>query len=886
MSDPTPNRPGITSVSLAIICFSLVLLAVLIQFFEVIEGSFAAGQISFAQNSLAVPAILIFLALLIIAALFQRVSRSQLITRPEALCILFSLLIAAPIMSDGFWGRFIGTMGTLPRSGEFEKMTALSDKLWPHGENLLAGALDDPASPNIVIDGDVRWEQVEYEKGIFKALPVLRNTEPKAVSSVRVRVPLDRNGTPQVLYDEAYMVSAMARANDLGGHAIYYCRIYYDDSDYFTEEAFNSSESTVSTVIQEMGFKQFGTYGLSFATTLREALWVEFSLHGEGKLELLSPRFQSVRAVENAYEGRRIVTTSEWDTLTPNEQARFVMKPDNMMSVAGLKYLVTGYIPWADWKDSIIAWFVFIVLVLTSTFAVAVIMRRQWVQNERFPLPVAQIPMALIGGELEGQADTGQNLWRNRIIWIGFGFGLFWCLMQGWATYDRNVPNMSVDILLKPYFANPEWGHMWTNVSFSVSAIFLSLAIFMELNVLMSLVVGYFIYRAQFWFGHQQGLSVFLQDFPYGDRQEIGAYLAYALLILFFTRKYFAQVFRLALFGAKSFGVNDLGQNSLGQNSLGAPTTDTGGDPFTPQEAREYRFALIAIGLSFGAMGLWARWVELPVVPMLLYFLVVLLVGLVAARIRAECGAPFGYYFPFNLMMVVSVLGGIGFFQAEGYLFALLASLLMFSTVFFIIPGLQLELLHLGSRLRVPSRHLAAACMIGIVGGFSVGGWVHVSSFYALGEDQVGDTQPLAERRWDMRFFNHELRAANSEFQLEDPDDDTAADPSVWAYVYAGGLTGVVTVLRQMFAGFWFHPVGIILGPSTMLYHVWGSCLVAAVIRFLVLRLGGAVTVRQKLLPFFIGVFVAAVAAHLIFGLVTTYMYFFESGAVRLSLIF
>ncbi len=71
-----------------------------------------------------------------------------------------------------------------------------------------------------------------------------------------------------------------------------------------------------------------------------------------------------------------------------------------------------------------------------------------------------------------------------------------------------------------------------------------------------------------------------------------------------------------------------------------------------------------------------------------------------------------------------------------------------------------------------------------------------------------------------------------------------------------------------------------------MLYHVWGSCLVAAVIRFLVLRLGGAVTVRQKLLPFFIGVFLSAVAAHVIFGLITTYMYFFESGAVRLPLIF
>lgn len=124
MSDQSLKSPGITFLSVTVSCLSLLLLAILIQFFEIIEGSFAIDEISFARNALAVPAILIFLLLLAVGGLYQLAARSRLISRPEALCILFCLLIAAPIMSVGFWGQFIGTMGTIPRSGEFEKMAA------------------------------------------------------------------------------------------------------------------------------------------------------------------------------------------------------------------------------------------------------------------------------------------------------------------------------------------------------------------------------------------------------------------------------------------------------------------------------------------------------------------------------------------------------------------------------------------------------------------------------------------------------------------------------------------------------------------------------------------------------------------------------------------
>ena len=98
--------------------------------------------------------------------------------------------------------------------------------------------------------------------------------------------------------------------------------------------------------------------------------------------------------------------------------------------------------------------------------------------------------------------------------------------------------------------------------------------------------------------------------------------------------------------------------------------------------------------------------------------------------------------------------------------------------------------------------------------------------------------------------------------------------PGTWAAIYTAGLTFLVTLLRHTFTGFWLHPGGIILGPSWVMYHVWASLFVACVARFMVLKLGGAATVREKLLPFSAGIFLAAVAAQGLFFVVDLFLFY------------
>ena len=56
--------------------------------------------------------------------------------------------------------------------------------------------------------------------------------------------------------------------------------------------------------------------------------------------------------------------------------------------------------------------------------------------------------------------------------------------------------------------------------------------------------------------------------------------------------------------------------------------------------------------------------------------------------------------------------------------------------------------------------------------------------------------------------------------------------------------------------------MGFLLGPTDMIRMAWGSLLLAWCIRLLVLKIGGAAAVRERLRPFAIGVFVAAVTIY------------------------
>lgn len=819
-------RPGITWRSLCATLLCMLLMGMLIQYVEVIQCNSAVP----AEQAVSIPAVVVLVFLLALTGLGTLASRRQWMTRPELLCIFYAMVIATPMMTQGMWHRFVGLIAATPREGNFKYIDALNDKLWPHGPNLLDGALEKGAAGVEGVRGTVTWTKVEYEVGKTATMPVLRNAGPRDVSFLSLRIPVAGEGRECLRPGEPYLVSFLARPDNLSPDSYYFARLYEDEEPTYSEVIRDRQPSEV-TFLHQKGFLRLGKYGVGVSSRVRSHVRLEVGLSGQGEMAVFDPKFLSVAALDGVYGGRRSIGERDYAALPPEARAGLIVRPDNLFSPAGLKFLVSGYIPLADWGETALAWSTPIVLLLLGLFAVGVLMRKQWAESERYSLPLAKLPLALIGEPDEENGSVWALVWRHRLMWTGVVVGLVWGLLRMWAFYNSRFPDTAIEIPLSQYLDDPGWNGMW-NVKLTVSAIIVSICMFFELNVLLSFVVGFFAYRSLLWLGGVSGLAVYA-GYPFRYDQAVGAYLAYGAVVLFLCRKYLWKVVRSAVM--------------RNQEASGG-------------EALTYRTALLVFVAVHVGMAWWARWLGVSPGGILVFFCFLMLVGFVALKARCECGLPAAYFSPYNGMIIVTLLGGMNVFGADGVLVTLIASGFLTVSVFFLIPGAQFELMEYGRRFRVQPRHIGYAIGLGVLGGLFVGGWVFLSNAYALGGEAIR-YQWAFNQEWFFSSYKAQLAQASGELARANEGVALASGlkPATWGLLFGGTVTVVLTVMRQIFAGFWFHPIGFILGSSHMLEFVWGSALVAWAIRAVALKVGGAATVKTRLFPFFVGLFLGSV---------------------------
>ena len=181
-----PPRSGITWRSLCATLFGMLLVGMIIQYSEV----FQAHGGSPGEQAVSIPAVMIIVLLLLLSSLSVLVVRKRLLTRQELLCVLYAMMIAAPMITQGMWHRFFGIIAATPREGHFQYIDAVSDKLWPHGPNLVKDALAKRKASEVDVRGTVEWREVEVETAQLVTLPVLRNEEPGKSPEKRSRHPI------------------------------------------------------------------------------------------------------------------------------------------------------------------------------------------------------------------------------------------------------------------------------------------------------------------------------------------------------------------------------------------------------------------------------------------------------------------------------------------------------------------------------------------------------------------------------------------------------------------------------------------------------------------------------------------------------------------------
>jgi hypothetical protein len=864
MGDPAPAAApeaqlrGLTLRSLLASLLVITLSGVVGQ----LAGVFDTANTLIGSEALPIPAMLVFWPLAAVAAGVGALARTRIFSRAELIVVLLAALIATPLMTVGFWRYQLAGLSTVVRVSDWAKFEALPEGLWPHGSNLLSGALRAGG------DSAQRLGAVRLDG----SRAVLENTDAQATSVVRLRVDLGAETAPQrdgsravAVPGRPYLFSARVRASRLGPEARYFVRTYADDSPSFAAELVQLRSETKRTPLFPDGSTRVGYYPLELPASAQRSVTFELGLQGQGNVEWQDLRLYDVRAVELAYKGFSRVTSDEFAKLSLADRQHVVVVPDALFSKAGLRYALGLDYPIADWLAPISRLGALALLVFTATLALALLYRKQWLENERYAVPMLRPLLVLLGAD-EAQGGLGRRFLRSSWLWVGFGTAFAWCAFKVLHGYLPGLPDLSVSIAVKSYLSDAFWGRTWDDVKLEVYALFFGLGLLMELNVLLSIVLGFLLCRLQYLFGQAYGLSAD-HNFPHFQHQMLGAYLAYALLTIVFTRRYLAAAARAAL-------------------SAGREQT----------EARAQRAALLLLAACALGLGLWARWVGIPLAAAVLLAVQLVVFGFIAAKLMAECGLPrAGFNHPLGLpgnynvpvepLLLVPLLGGASVFGGSGMMTMTLVTATLMPYGFFLIPGLQVEALELGRRFGVRTWHVAAITVMAVVVGIVVGGWLYLTAAYGFGANKFFDANQFGDRLGAFRAFNAELAAAQSAMASPGaaPVSNAADQARLWALGFGAFATTAVTVLRQWAPGFWFHPIGLLAGPSDMVQTLWGSLLTAWVVRLAVLRLGGAATVREKLMPAAVGIFLAALLGHALHIAGNAYWFFFNKGAVKFT---
>ena len=475
-------------------------------------------------------------------------------------------------------------------------------------------------------------------------------------------------------------------------------------------------------------------------------------------------------------------------------------------------------LPWGVWLRPLAAWGVFLVVLHVVIVSAAVVLRRQWMDNERIPYPMAQLPLAMVADDDSGKAIA--PFFRNPLMWVGFAFPFIDQTMDALYGYHRFIPYIAVFRGSISLFDGA--------VSFGVTPYFtvLGFAFFTSTSVGYGLCFFHVLNQLQEAAIKVWGLAetdptmgVFSGLAPAPIlHQSMGAMAVLVLFGLWIGRDHLRAVFRKA---------------------WGDPEVDDA------DEILSYRGAVA--GFVVGTLFL-AGWLALGGLPLwiaIAFVLVAMVIFTAMTRVVAQGGLP-AIWPPTNAVDAVasgvgpSMIGPAGL-VVLGFTYIWATDILNFAMAP-VANGLRLSREVASRRRRLfwaimgaIAVSMASAMVTTMVSCYREGG-LNLAPFYF---------QTAAQYPW--------------EYAAEMIPEPPGASLMGWVHTSVGATAMVALMwMHRRFLWWPFHPLGFPI--SSVLGGMWFSVLLAMVIKSLVLKYGGVGAYRRTQ-PVFLGFILGSVSA-------------------------
>ncbi|MFA5858865.1 MAG: DUF6785 family protein [Elusimicrobiota bacterium] len=487
-----------------------------------------------------------------------------------------------------------------------------------------------------------------------------------------------------------------------------------------------------------------------------------------------------------------------------------------------------GAVPWKHWIKPLSLWLLFFVVYWWVIMCVWIILRKQWVENERLTFPLTTIPLYLTDAAATPEQgldpDKTPPFLKNPLMWIGFCFAGGYQILLMLHAVNPDFPAVVYSYPMGKFFTE----YPLKSIS-STAMIFkwdiVGLGYLISTEILFSVWFFYWVNNILTVILTATGSVAGGKVFP--EAQAIGGNIAMVLIILYVSRKHLAAVLKNVF--TKTKAIDD--------------TTE----PFT------YRIAVLGGLTGFIALILFCAAAGMPLWLSACFFGFILCFVIVYGRIRAETGTPAVWLFLHSQIKYAPIdTFGSAFFIPGGDI----QGVSVMTNFHFLIHGgflnqasiYQLEAFQLGDKAGGISRKGIALLGLGAVAfGFIVGVMMYLPTAYEFGAQHLANFSG----RIDNIRVGYCLQAWN----------DTAAYIKTPLPPKTGQITaeaaGFITTLSLfgirnfLMINIPLNPLGYILA-ATRGYFYWWAFFLAWLAKLIILRIGG-VQLYRKLIPMFIG---------------------------------
>ena len=520
------------------------------------------------------------------------------------------------------------------------------------------------------------------------------------------------------------------------------------------------------------------------------------------------------------------VTGGDFYTTPENNWAELIdpIRPDWLVvnDTSAVRDLYYGgnvdQIPWLLWLPVLLRWFVLFFAYHLMLLSALVILRRQWVENERLAFPMAQVPLAMV-------QDNGapnsiiKPFFKNPVMWTGFLFCFLINSTNILHNYFTWIPALMGE---SEYMIFGEQ----VKIVFRINFLMLGFAYFINTGVAFSIGFFYLIKLAQHGIFITLGVDPAQSLGPAGGsifgHQMMGALIVLVVFGLWTARSHLKEVFHKAW-------------------NKDAPVDDS-------REIMSYRAAVLCFlgGATFLFVWLWQSGFPAWIAPIFIFATLVIMIGL--ARVIAETGIPTITPAMGPATFVMSSIGatalGAKGVVAAGYTLIWASGFLTFVTA----P--MANALRLGSEITRHRRALIISIGAAVAITIAAATWYWIYLGYKHGGINLNSRYYQVYAQSAPRFAEAGLTSAT----------EPNLDGWMWSVVGAAIMIGLM-IARHTLSWWPLHPIGFAVSASWVLTATWMSTLCAWLIKLSVLNYGGP-ALYERTKPFFMGIilgqFVAA----------------------------